>query len=137
MNKTKLGLSIGMVGAATYFLGLFSGYTVLVLLVGYILLCEEDLWLRKTAVKALIIPLIFSGLYYVIDLLPTFLGSISDLLGIFKVSFYPSSIYSFFNLLKDGSIFIKEVLMILLGLLALKQKTIPIGPIDKMMESEK
>ena len=134
MNKTKLGLSIGLVGALTYFLGVFSGYTVLALLVGYILLCEEDTWLRKTAVKALIIPIVFSGLYYALDLLPTFLGSIGDLLGIFKVSFYPSSLYSFFNLLKNGLVFIKEILMIILGILALKQKTIPFGPIDKITE---
>ena len=42
--KTKLGVSVGILGAATYFLGLFSGYTVLALVVGYILLCEQDSW---------------------------------------------------------------------------------------------
>mgnify|MGYP006974627764 CR=1 FL=1 len=43
MEKTKLGISVSLMAAAVYLLGLLSGYTVTILLVGYILLKEEDM----------------------------------------------------------------------------------------------
>lgn len=132
--KTKLGVSVGILGAATYFLGLFSGYTVLALVVGYILLCEQDSWLRKTAVKALVISLCFSALYYVIDLLPGLLNMIDDLFGIFGRSFYPSSVHSLFSFLERGVTLLKEVVMIVMGILALGKKTVNISPIDKLVD---
>lgn len=132
--KTKLGVSVGILGAATYFLGLFSGYTVLALVVGYILLCEQDSWLRKTAVKALVISLCFSALYYVIDFLPSLLNLIDDLFGIFNRSFYPSSVHSLFSFFKNCITILKEVVMIVLGILALGKKTINIAPIDKLVD---
>lgn len=45
MQKTRLGISVGMLGAAIYLTGLFSGYLVVVLMVGYVLLFEENSWL--------------------------------------------------------------------------------------------
>lgn len=132
--KTKLGLSVGFLGAATYFLGLFNGYTVLVLVVGYILLCEEDSWLRKSAVKALVISLVFSGLCYLIDIIPALLNLVDDIFGIFKSSFYPSSIHSLFSFFRNGLVMIKEIILIVFGLLAFGKKTIKIGIIDKLVE---
>ena len=44
MQKTKLGISVGLLGAAIYFMGLFGGYLVAVLLAGYILMFEENEW---------------------------------------------------------------------------------------------
>ena len=41
-GKTKLGISLGLLGAALYFMGLM-GITPLVLLAGYVLLFEENL----------------------------------------------------------------------------------------------
>ncbi len=45
MQKTKLGVSVALMGAALYFLGLFSGYVALIILAGYVLLMEENVWL--------------------------------------------------------------------------------------------
>lgn len=132
--KTKLGLSVGFLAAITYFLGLFSGYTALILLVGYVLLCEEDSWLKKSVVKALVISLCFSVLYYVIDFIPTLLNLVDDIFGIFKSSFYPSSIYSLFDFFQNGLNIIKEIVMIILGIMALGKKTINIAPIDKLVD---
>ena len=60
MQGTKLGISVGMLGAAIYFTGLFSGYIVPVLLVGYVLMFEENGWLRRSAVKAISLMVFFS-----------------------------------------------------------------------------
>ncbi len=46
MQKTKLGVSVALMGAALYFLGLFSGYVALIILAGYVLLMEENVWLK-------------------------------------------------------------------------------------------
>ncbi|MFA9378004.1 MAG: hypothetical protein ACERKZ_14870 [Lachnotalea sp.] len=58
MEKTKLGLSIGLVGAALYFFGCISVIPAF-LLAGYILLFEENAWLKKSAVKMIIIVVSF------------------------------------------------------------------------------
>lgn len=58
MEKTKLGLSVGLVGAALYFLGCINVIPAF-LLAGYILIYEENAWLKKSAVKMIIIVVSF------------------------------------------------------------------------------
>ncbi len=69
MQKTKLGISVGLLGAAIYFTSLFSGYLVPVILTGYVLLFEENDWLRKNAVKAVSLMVFFSFIVVVINLI--------------------------------------------------------------------
>lgn len=47
MSKTKLGISTTLLAALAYFAGGFSGYLLLFLVAGYVLLKEEDEWLKK------------------------------------------------------------------------------------------
>ena len=54
MQKTRLGISVGMLGAAVYLTGLFSGYLVAILMAGYVLLCEENGWLKRSDIKAVV-----------------------------------------------------------------------------------
>ena len=60
MEKSKLGLPVGLFGALIFAMAYFGGYTVLFLLVGYVLIREEDAWLRRTAVKAVLVSVAFS-----------------------------------------------------------------------------
>ena len=87
MQKTKLGISVGLLGAVLYFTGLFSGYIVAVLIAGYILLCEENEWLRKSAVKALGVMIAFSLMTTVINLIPNALSFIDEIVSIFAKYF--------------------------------------------------
>lgn len=132
--KTRLGVSTGILAAATFFLGLFGGYTVSALLVGYILLFEQDSWLKKTAVKSIAIMLIFSAAYYIADLIPGLLDMVSNLFSVFKSHFYPNEVHSFFSFVKSGITLLKEIIMIMLGFLALKQKTINMKSVDNLMD---
>ena len=59
MQKTKLGISVGLLGAAVYFCGVLS-LLALIIVAGYILLVEENIWLRKSAVKAVVIYVSFA-----------------------------------------------------------------------------
>ncbi len=52
MQKTKIGISVGVMGAVMYFASLFGGYIPMLLLAGYIFLKEENIWLRKAAFNA-------------------------------------------------------------------------------------
>lgn len=60
MEKTKLGLSTAVMGAICCLMAIFGGYTVVILLTGYILLCEKDRWLRTFSVSILLYCLAFS-----------------------------------------------------------------------------
>ena len=70
MQKTKLGISVGTLCAAIYFTGIFGGYFTAVFLAGYVLLVENNEWLRKNAVKAIVLMIIFSIVTAIINLIP-------------------------------------------------------------------
>ena len=60
MQKTKLGIPFGLLAAGIYFGALFGGYLVVILLTAYVLLVEDDEWLRRSSVKAVILMIMFS-----------------------------------------------------------------------------
>ena len=43
MQKTRLGITVGALGAITFFAGFFGGYLAAIVLAGYALLFEERL----------------------------------------------------------------------------------------------
>jgi len=55
MEKSKLGISIPLFSALLFFLGAAGGVLAVIIAVGYVLFLEENVNLKKTAVKALII----------------------------------------------------------------------------------
>ena len=88
MQKTKIGVSVGLLGAVIYFMGLFSGYLATLLLAGYVLLFEENEWLRKSAVKAVALMVVFSLAATVMNLIPNVIGVLDNLISIFGGSFH-------------------------------------------------
>ena len=143
MNKTKLGISTGLLAALAYFSGCFSGYLLLFLVAGYLLLKEEDEWLKKNVVKAAVLMVVFSVATGVLGLVPDLFSWLNSGLGIINVSLYTipfigTIIISYINNIISfviGAInIIETVAFLLLGFSALKQKDIKIAPIDKMIE---
>ena len=51
MEKSKLGIPVTLVAAAAWLFGLYNGYLLTAILVGYVLLAEESVWLKKTCLK--------------------------------------------------------------------------------------
>lgn len=132
--KTKLGISVGLMAAATYLLGLFSGYLALVLIAGYVLLCETDEWLKKSVVKALVIGLVFSVISAVIGFIPNAISLVDDIFNIFGEHFsigFLSAIVSFINTVL--SVF-QKLLMLGLAAMALNNKTIKLPFVDDVIE---
>ena len=134
MEKTKIGLPVNVVAAMAYLLFLFSGYTVALLFLGYVVLCETNAWLRKTSVMALLVAMCFSCLSVLIGLLPDIVNLVGSLLRVFKVYLYLEeldSLYSFFsNIINLARI----IVFALLAVLAFQKKTVQIKALDKLFE---
>ena len=84
MEKTKLGVSVGIFGAFLYVAALFGGYIAITLLAGYVLLMESNEWLKKTAVKAVATLACFSFLSLLVGLIP---DAVDVITGVFNVFF--------------------------------------------------
>lgn len=132
--KTKLGVSVGLLGAAAYFLGLFSGNVVLALLVGYVLLFEENEWLRRTVVKAMVIGIFFSVLTTVIGFIPDIIGIINNAAMVFGKTVSISVVSKIITFILSVISFVRVVLMLILGFKALNQGTIRFGIVDKTID---
>jgi len=133
MQKTRLGISAGLLGAAIYFVGLFSGYLVAVVLTGYVLLFEENSWLRKSAVKAVSVMALFSLLITVLNLVPNAISFINDFTSIFGGSFYIEFLSNLISAAVAALNIIEKLLMIGLGVKALNQGTIAVPVVDNLI----
>ena len=134
MQKTKLGISVGLLAAAIYFMGLFSGYTVVVLLAGYVLLREENDWLKKSAVKAVALMVIFSLVSAIVNLIPNAISCIDYFVSMFGGSFYISFVSNLVSLINSSLNILEKIAFILLGLKALKEQDFAIPALDKLVE---
>lgn len=133
--KTKLGVSVGLLAAAMYFSCLFSTYIPMLLVAGYVLLCEEDQWLKKTVVKAFAFSVVFSILKLLVGFIPDLLNIANEFFNIFRKTLKFTSTPQLIKVLSDVISLVEEVFFLLLGLLALKQQTIKIGFIDKFVDT--
>ena len=123
MEKTKLGLSVSIMGAFVYLVALFGGYTPLLLIAGYILIAEESIRLKKTAVTAFLLAIAFSVLSFLIGLIPETLSVLISFLEIFGVrDLYFSFINNVTNFLYASVTVIKEVAFIFMAGMALLGK---------------
>lgn len=133
MQKTKLGISVGMLGAILYFMGLFSGYMVTLLLAGYVLLCEDNEWLKKAAVKVISIMLIFSFWIAVVGLVPGTISVIDSIVSIFGGNFNIAFVSNLVNAIVAVLNILEKLLLLGLGVKALNQGTIPVPVVDNLL----
>lgn len=139
MLKTKLGVSIALVGAAMYFLGAIS-FTPAVLLAGYVLIAEENEWVKRQAAKMI-------GVVVLFGLLSIAVGWIDDVVSVLNiiVRWFNSDVYlsvpaNLTSLCRYIISIAKEVLLLVMGFRALGMKNVKIGlidkPLDKFMSNE-
>lgn len=134
MEKTKLGLPVNVVAAMAYLLFFFGGYTVGLLFLGYVVLCEENGWLRKNVVTALVVLLGFSVLNTVVGLIPDLINLVSSLLHIFSVYFYPEIPEAIFSFFSNIVYFVRLAVFALLAVLAFKKKSVEIKVLGKLFD---
>lgn len=133
MQKTRLGITAGAVGAAAYLAGFFGGYIVVILITGYVLLFEENAWLRRCVVKAVVLMLFFTFLTSTINLLPDILEVISDFVAIWGGSFKYSTLNSIISCINTTLSVIEKALILGLGIKSTRQETIIIPLLDSLV----
>lgn len=134
MEKSKLGIPVKLLAGAACLLGLYGGYIIMGILVGYVLLKEEDLWLKKFCVKILGLMLAFSLANTVLALFPDLLHMLYSFLEIFNVNIYLSVIHNIFNLLSNVLSLLRVVLLLLLAVCAFAGKDIKIPVVDPFLD---
>lgn len=132
--KTKLGVNIEIFGALIYFVALFGGYVPLFLLAGYVLLMEENEWLKKTAVKAVATLTVIYMWINVVDFIPDVLSWLGTLSAVFEGSFDYSKISQIISVVTGALGLYKTCIFLLLGVSALQSKTLKVPGVDKMVE---
>ncbi len=131
--KSRIGISVGLLGCISYCIAYFGGYIPLVIVVGYILLVEKNDWLQYVAVKALCVNIMFSIVGVLISLIPDFLGIIQDFIYLFKGTFSYQMITSIQSLLQAIISFIKPITYLLLAYKAMLLRDVSLPVIDQMI----
>ena len=134
MKTTKLGISVGFMGAILCGLGLFCGYFITIAAVAYVLVCEENMWLRKTSVKVLVLTLAFPFLHMLIDFVPNIVSFINNVMNLFDDYFRFEKLSEIVTVLKDIVNISKYIVFILLGILAFSQRTFRIFILDSIID---
>lgn len=131
MQKTKLGITVGALGAITFFAGFFGGYLAAIVLAGYALLFEENAWLKRSIVKAVVLMVFFSVTVAIINVIPDLLEFVGNIASVFNGNFSIIKVNQIVNVLVSGLNLVEKVLFLGLGVKALSQGTIVIPFIDK------
>lgn len=134
MEKTKLNLSVAIVAAAAWLLGLYGGYIIMGILVGYVLLKEDSQSLKKACLRALILMLTFSVATTAINLVPNLLELLYSVLRVFNVNIYLDFVHKIFNLLSTVLSLVRTIVFIVMGILAALGKDFKVPVLDSFIE---
>ena len=134
MEKTKLGISVGLLGALLYAIGLWGGYFLTIAAVAYVLIREENAWLKQTAVKALALTFLFPLISVAIGVIPDLVGLVQSVMNLFDEFFSMEIILEIETILRSILNIVEYVIFILLGIFALGKKTIRLPLVDAAVE---
>ena len=134
MEKTKLGVSVGLFGAFIFVAAYFGGYMSATLVLGYVLLMESDEWLKKTAVKAVATLAAFSFLITVVGLIPEGINWLTSVINTFGANIRFEFLNSVFSVVKGFINIVKDVVFLSLIVKALKKETIKLPVVDDLIE---
>ena len=106
---------------------------VAVILAGYILLFEENAWLKKSAVKGVALLFGFALLSAVVHLIPDAIGLIDSIARVFDGYVHVEFISDIIRVIDNVLNIAEKILFIVLGFKALNQGTIKIPVIDSLV----
>jgi len=129
MEKTKIGISIGLLGAALYFIAIIN-IVPLVVIAGYVLLFEENAWLKRVAVKAVCVVIFFAIFTALINLVSNSYNLIVDISALFGDSINIAQFHRVMNILRTVISVVQVIVLLMLGFSALKQGNVKFGPVD-------
>lgn len=133
MGTTKIGIPAKVLAGFAYLAAFFSGYTAFLLIGGYVLIREQNDWLRFHTLKAGLLLLCFSVAGALVSLIPNLMSWIGNWFDLFGGSFHPSFIYNIQSILNSTLDLLEKVLFLLLGIFAFRGKDLALPPLDKMV----
>ena len=134
MNKTKMGVSVGLMAALLWLLGYYSNYTVMAIAVGYVLLVEESGWLKKQALRVIGLMLLFSLVSTVINAVPSLLNLWYDIRNLADKYTYYEDVHKVFNLLGTILSLVKTWTFVIMGVLMLFGKNFKVPVVDSLID---
>ena len=133
MLKTKLGVSIALVRAAMYFLGALS-FIPAVLLAGYVLIAEENEWVKRQAARMIGVVVLFGLLGIAVGWIDDVFGILNIIVRWFNKEVYLSVPANLTYLVQYIISIVKEVLLLVMGFMALGMKNFKLAPIEKLLD---
>ena len=134
MEKTKLGISVALTAVVVTLLGYYGGYVIGGIAIGYVLLQEQNEWLKKHALRVLALMLSFSVASTLLWLIPDVLNLFYSFMELFNVHIYIKVVNSCFNFLGNVLSLLKTVVFVLLAYSAFTQKEFKVPVVDKLIE---
>ena len=134
MVKTKLGVSVGLLAAGVYFIGLIAT-TPLLLAAGYVIIAEEDAWLRKSVVRTIIIVVSFAVLSTFLGLLDNSTTLVTNIVQLFRLTVSMADVDRVIRILQMILNIAERVILLTMGFVALRQGAVRLAPIDSLMDN--
>ena len=131
--KTNLGISVGLFGAALYFSGIIS-FIVLVLLAGYVLLREQDKWLRRAAVKAVGIVVFFNIFSAIGGLASNSTTFLNNVVLLFNGTITLTNVNRVITLFLTAVSFIQILILLIMAFRALRMTDSPFSAVDNVID---
>jgi uncharacterized membrane protein len=134
MEKSKLGIAKELLAAGIFIGALAGGYVFAGLMVLYVLLKEDDQWLKEMAVKAIATLMVFSFLINAIGLLPDVVGWFASLTYILDSSWDSYKLTSALDLITSILDIARTIFFLVLSVKALKHQTINVPIVDELIK---
>ena len=132
--KSKLGITVGLFGAGIYLGNLFGGMLISFLLLAYVLLFEENEWLKIATIKATVLLLSFAFAGMLIDMIPRTIEVFTSFVDIFDVNYDVMMIRRITSFFSNVLNYLEVVLFLILGVKAFNQGTVKIGFVDQIIQ---
>ncbi len=132
--KTKLGISVELTAAIAFLVAGLGGFIPTIIVAAYILLAEEDKWLRFIAVKATVLLIVFSLIYKVAGYFQSMIWRFTDYSTVFGYGTFIYKLFGGIGAITLCVLIVKLVTFLLLAVKALKQETIEIPVIDQLIK---
>lgn len=136
MQKSRLGIPASMLAVFMFLLGLFDtgfSFAILVILALYVLLVERSVILKKSAVKAVVISVLFTFIGLLMNFVPTILGLVNDVVGIFGKNIDFSIVDHIVNIGFTGLGFLRFIVFVVFIVFAILKKSLPIPFLEKAL----
>lgn len=131
--KTKIGISAGIVAAGAYFIGLLGGWVPVLLIAGYVLIKEENQWLRMSVIKAVVVCAFFAIISTFISFIPDLMAFMGSVFGLFNQGFHAPAVSNTVSILNVALTIFEKVLLLMMGFAALNQGNVKFGVADSLV----